>query len=144
MFIDLNCSLRWAMWPMGLLSWRHDRVQVKGLKFLQASTCRRRNKTVTSDLIYVNYWFLCHKIICKNVASNDCMFQVTDSDQCLRWYGTPRNIYKDERTKSDFNHHFKIFKISNIYQKIDIWNLTKEIKNITHVWFESVIHRLLA
>ena len=31
----------------------------------------------------------------------------------LRWYGTPCNIFKDDRIlKNDYNHGFKIFKIN--------------------------------
>ena len=33
----------------------------------------------------------------------------------LRWYGTPSNIFKDDRIlKNDYNYGFKIFKIYNI------------------------------
>ena len=31
--------------------------------------------------------------------------------KCLRWYGTPCNIFKDDRIlKNDYNHGFKISK----------------------------------
>ena len=37
----------------------------------------------------------------------------------LRWYGTPCNIYKDERIlKYDYNHTFKTFKSITFAQKI--------------------------
>ena len=43
---------------------------------------------------------------------------LSDEDWCLRWYGTPCNIFKDDRTlKNDFNHGFKNFKIYNICPK---------------------------
>ena len=36
----------------------------------------------------------------------------------LRWYGTPCNIFKDDRIlKNDYNHCFKNFKIYNICPK---------------------------
>ena len=41
-------------------------------------------------------------------------------------YGTPRNIYKDERIlRYDNNHGFKIFKIYNIFPKIAFKNFYK-------------------
>ena len=37
---------------------------------------------------------------------------------CLRWYGTPCNIFKDNRIlKKNYNHGFKNFKIYNICPK---------------------------
>ena len=36
----------------------------------------------------------------------------------LRWYGTPCNIFKDDRIlKNNYNHGFKNFKIYNICPK---------------------------
>ena len=42
----------------------------------------------------------------------------------LRWYGTPCNIYKNERLKYDYNYGFKSFRNFNIFPK----NFTEEIK----------------
>ena len=50
-------------------------------------------------------WYTC-KIIC---------FQIITK---LRWYGTPCNIFKDDRIlKNNYNHGFKNFKIYNICPK---------------------------
>ena len=42
----------------------------------------------------------------------------------LRWYGTPCNIYKNERLKYDYNYGFKSFRNFNIFPK----DFTEEIK----------------
>ena len=49
----------------------------------------------------------------------------------LRWYGTPCNIYKDERVRL------------HLPQKMHFWNLTKEIKTKTGTRFEPATHGLL-
>ena len=63
----------------------------------------------------------------------------------LRWYGTYCNIYKDERIlKSNYDHHFKNFKIYYICPKIAFLKFDKRDKNFnTGARFEPVTHGLL-
>ena len=51
---------------------------------------------------------------------NELLEATTQSD-LLWWYGTPCNIYKDERNlKSDYNHNVKNFKILAFAAKIHL------------------------
>ena len=53
----------------------------------------------------------------------------TKPQHVLRGYGTPCNIYKDERILNyDYNHGFKNFKIYNICPKNAFINLFKRDK----------------
>ena len=53
----------------------------------------------------------------------------TKPQHVLRWYGTPCNIYKDERILNcDYNHSYKNFKIYNICPKNAFINLYKRDK----------------
>ena len=65
--------------------------------------------------------------------------------EILRWYGTPYNIYKDERNlKSDCNHGFQNFKIYNICpQNAFVKFNEKELKSKTGARFKPATLRLL-
>ena len=65
-------------------------------------------------------------------------------DFFLRWYGTPCNIFKDERIlKYDYVHGFKNLKIYSICPKNAFLKFYSKIKSKTRARFEPATHKLL-
>ena len=58
------------------------------------------------------------KVVIFGRDDNSIYFDFKQNNFLLRWYGTPCNIFKDNRIlKNDYKHGFKNFKICNICPK---------------------------
>ena len=80
------------------------------------------SKPVSIDLMILNIIWLLKYIRIHSVDSINILIE-----HCLRWYGTPCNIFKDDRIlKYDYNHGFKNFKIYNICPQKCIYKSPQE------------------
>ena len=86
-----------------------------------------------------------HSWLNLSIVTCNYVFKSTNILFWLRLYGTPCNIFKDDRIiKHDYNHGFKIFIIYNICPQNAFIKFHREIKSKTGASFERATHRLLA